>query len=240
METPPTEVLVVCSGVSEDNVMQVLKEELVSEPTAVTETVTDTVTDTVAAVTLAPIATDRATSTVNATGGVVGGTGGGLFAKLSKEQLIEYTKKQKKEIKKLKADLAAEQKRRVDGPNTTTIQSSVEAARSSHASSFDLFWELVDRRPHWQQKLAKVSLTALLSLAPARHHAAHTKLQSAFYKWRANTAAECLVQVSSALKENEMTNAHLEQRYSMPLTPGSHCALSACTHTYTHVCLYRY
>jgi hypothetical protein len=145
------------------------------------------------------------------TGEAAGAAGaGGVFTKLSKEQLIEYIKKQKKEIKKLKADLAEElqQRKTADTPSAATLS----------AHNFDLFWELLDRRPKWQQRLARASLASLLTLAPALHSSARSQLQAAFHKWRAQTSSSCLGEVRSALEENKLTNAHLEQRLVCALT----------------------
>eukprot|EP00603_Paraphysomonas_imperforata_P007928 CAMPEP_0114413850 /NCGR_PEP_ID=MMETSP0103-20121206/1074_1 /TAXON_ID=37642 ORGANISM="Paraphysomonas imperforata, Strain PA2" /NCGR_SAMPLE_ID=MMETSP0103 /ASSEMBLY_ACC=CAM_ASM_000201 /LENGTH=1218 /DNA_ID=CAMNT_0001581951 /DNA_START=181 /DNA_END=3837 /DNA_ORIENTATION=- len=121
----------------------------------------------------------------------------GVFARLSKEQLVEYTKKQKKEIKKLKTELAERQRQ--------------ELAPSSDIS-LDLFWATVERRPEWQQRLAKVSLTAMFTHVAVFRRLANAKLHSAFYKWSAMVGRSCLSDASCALEENKMTNAHLEQR----------------------------
>jgi hypothetical protein len=130
----------------------------------------------------------------------------GVFAKLSKEQLIEYTKKQKKEIKKLKGEIS-----QFHDERSAQIESNEIA--SNNNASFDLFWELLDRRPQWQQRLAKVSVSSLLGHAPTLQRAARATLHSAFYQWSAQTSRSYRSHIRGALQESKMTNAHLEQRY---------------------------
>lgn len=139
----------------------------------------------------------------------------GLFVKLSKEQLIEYTKRQKKEIKKLRADLAEQQKLATQQQH----ESQLVTQDTSAVNSFDLFWELLDRRPAWQQQLARVSLSALLGRAKALRTSARLHLQSAFSHWSAQTSRAGLLQTSSILEENRAANTHLEQRCAIAPPP---------------------
>lgn len=130
---------------------------------------------------------------------------GGTFAKLSKEQLLEYTKKQKREIKRLNAELT-ERKRKNAEPNPAHYS-------AKNADSFDLFWELLPRRPPWQQRLARVSLSSLLTLLSSRLRTAQCSLRAAFYQWTALAVQSRFLAASDALGETRASNTHLEQRF---------------------------
>lgn len=148
-------------------------------------------------------------------------TSGGL-AKLTAEQLLEYVKKQNVKMKKLKSENDGLQKTIAElnstieemksRPTPKTEATSVVA--STDASSYDLFWELIERRPSWQQNLAKVSLQYLVDnvskLNPLISNS--TAVRHAFSKWMLVCQGAKTASVEARLEETKKNNSFLEQR----------------------------
>jgi hypothetical protein len=147
---------------------------------------------------------------------------GGL-SKLTAEQLLDYVKKQNIKMKKLKSENEALQKTTlalngtINDLKSKAIETGPSLADSSvvDGSSYNLFWDLIDRRPPWQQKLAKLSLVSMVGnltkLSPAT--GASSSVRRAFHKWVLAAHSIKTESVQASLEESKKANGLLEQRW---------------------------
>ena len=151
-------------------------------------------------------------------------SGGGL-SKLTAEQLLEYVKKQNVKMKKLKIENDALHKNVSDlkvniielkkAEPINTSCDPVESSQLDNWSSYNLFWDLIDRRPDWQQALARIALKFLCQSLSKLNPAVGSSfsLRHAFSKWVTMSNLVKVNTLQTSLEECRHTNAHLEQRY---------------------------
>lgn len=145
---------------------------------------------------------------------------GGL-AKLTAEQLLDYVKKQNLKMKKLKGENEAQLKTISDLTTTISdlkLKSKVDVSLTDSSvvdgNGYNLFWDLIDRRPLWQQKLAKLSLLSMVcnlsKINPMLGKS--SSVRRSFQKWALYTQNSKIGSIQSNLDESKKANSLLEQR----------------------------
>jgi hypothetical protein len=114
----------------------------------------------------------------------------------SREQLLDFIKRQKLKIKKLENDnKALEFKLTVSSSGAPTMQSE------------GLFWGLIGRQPDFQQRIARAALRSMIG--PFRRR---NSVKIYFSTWKTALRKSKLVELEAKLEESTKNSIELEKR----------------------------